>query len=192
MSSEFSAIQTSVNSSQLERLINRPSSVVAELASRVGWNGLPGHMANLDIGGAINVLILSIATSHGVETTVMGPWLPKLRSEALVLLASDLTNWGYQGPAENEMAFNAKLYGSEAERRAEAARLVGINLFDAVSLLRYHSSSDIECLTYKQMELGHDGRAPRFSIYASTLAQRLKEACAGPLFIARPKVTVWA
>ena len=192
MSSEFSASQTSVNSSQLECLINRPSSVVAQFASLVGWNGLPGHPAKLDIGGALNVLILSDATHHGVEAQVMRPWLPRLRSEALVRLASDLSNWNYQGPAEDEMAFNAKLYGSETKVRAEVARLLGVNLFDAAGLLRYHSSSDIECLTNQQMDLGHDGRVPRFSIYASTLAQRIKEVCSSSLFVARPKVTVSA
>ncbi|MGX7953116.1 hypothetical protein ACWPM1_11200 [Tsuneonella sp. HG249] len=192
MSSEFSAIQTSVNSSQLERMINRPSSVVAEFASLVGWYGLPGHFAKLDISGAINVLILSTAAHHGVEPKVLRPWLPRLRTEALVRLACDLSNWGYQGPPEEEMAFNAKLYGSAADVRAGVARLLGINLFDAAGLLRYHSSSDIECFTNKQMELGHDGRAPRFSIFASDLAQRIKEVCPSPLFIARPKVNVWA
>lgn len=192
MSSEFSARQTFVNSSQLERLIGRPSSVVAEFASLVGWQGLSGHLAHLDISGAINVLTLAIATHHGVEPQVMRPWLPRLRSEALVRLACDLSNWGYQGPAEDEMAFNTKLYGSEIKVRTEAARLLGINLFDAAGLLRYHSSTDIECLTNEQMERGHDGRAPRFSIYASTLAQRIREVSPTSLFIARPKATVWA
>ncbi|ANY21215.1 hypothetical protein A6F68_02725 [Tsuneonella dongtanensis] len=191
MSSEFSAIQTSVNSSQLERMINRPSSVVAEFASLVGWHGLSGHLAKLDISGAINVLVLSTAADHGIEPKVLRPWLPRLRTEALVRLACDLSNWGYQGAPEDEMDFNAKLYGSEANVRAGAARLLGINLFDAAGLLRYHSSSDIECLTNEQMELGHDGRAPRFSIFASDLAQPIKEVCPSPLFIACPKVNGW-
>ena len=126
MSSDFSARQTSVNSSQLERLIGRPSSVVAEFASLVGWQGSPGHLANLDISGAINVLTLSIATHHGVEAQVMRPWLSRLRIEVLIRLASDLSNWVYQGPAEDEMAFNTKLYGNDIKVRTEAARLLGI------------------------------------------------------------------
>lgn len=105
-------------------------------------------------------------------------------------LGCALGNWSHQSHAEHDMAFNSKLYAGEAKVRAEAARLLGINLFDAAGLLRYHSSSDVDCLTNEQMEVGHDGRAPRFAIYASSLALRIKEVCPGPLFTSRPKATV--
>lgn len=169
-------------SSRLEGLINRTSSGVAEFASLVGCNGLSGQLVSTDVSGAVNMLILSLGAHHNIEPAAMRKWTPGLRTETLLILGQDINNWAYVGPEQHDMTFNTKLYGSENVVRREVGSLLGINVADAVALLRYHSAGDVECLSKTQLEIGHNGRAPRFTIYATTLAERIKSVCSGPLF----------
>ncbi len=187
MSIAFRAQQKFVSSSELERACKLWSRDVAAIASLCGWNGLPGQRVSVDVGGAINVLVLSIARSYGVQMTGMRQWLPGLRNEALMILAGNFANWAYEGPAEHEMAFNAKLYGGSSSVRPQLASLLGISLADTTALLRYHSNTNVECLSEDQIDHGHRGGLPIFSIYASNLAQCIEGHCQKPLFISRLK-----
>jgi hypothetical protein len=89
----FSARQTSVYSSELERMSNMWSPDVAAVASICGWHGLSGQQVITDVGGALNILVLSIARSYGVELLGMRQYLPGLRSEALLILGRYHSSW---------------------------------------------------------------------------------------------------
>lgn len=192
MGTAFSARQVSFSSSQLERLIGRPSNCVADFASVFGWHGLSGHLVHLDVGGAANLLVMAIASQHGVELKGMRQWLPLLRNETLLVLARNFDNWHYDGCGEHEMAFYTKLSGSESKVRREVASLLGINLADTAALLRFHAAGEVECFTREQIEFGCVGRSPIFAIYATTLAERIEALAHSPLFISSPKADVWA
>ena len=182
----FRTRQGAVNSSELEGLTNLPSHVVADIASICGWNGLYGQRLSVDIGVALNVLILSIFRTHLIELPGMRQWLPGLRTEALLILARDHANWRYDGPDAVRDFFPA-LSGPDSQVRGKLANLLGVNLPDARALLRFHSQNDVEFLTSEQLERGHSGRPVLFSIYATNLAGRLQALTDKPLFFCSPK-----
>src|SRR5688572_24846774 len=101
----FSARQTSVSSSELEHLTNRTTNGLSPLGGAFGLIVLSGHPVSTDVGGAVNMLIMSIADDHGVELPVMRQFLPPLRTETILLLAQNYDNWRYEGPAEHELKF---------------------------------------------------------------------------------------
>ena len=181
MESAFRARQAAVSSSELERMTNLPSHVVADIAAICGWNGLSDQRLDIEVGVALNVLILSIFRTNGIELPAMRQWLPGLRSEALLILAREHTNWHYEGP-HAVRDFFSRLSGSESEVRASLASLLKVNLPDAKALLRFYSPIDVEFLTTEQLEQGHTGRPPRFTIYATGLAERLQAVVSKPLF----------
>jgi hypothetical protein len=184
----FSARQTSVYSSELERMSNMWSPDVAAVASICGWHGLSGQQVITDVGGALNILVLSIARSYGVELLGMRQYLPGLRSEALLILGRYHSSWHYDGPDELEQSFYTKLSGPESEVRSIVASLLGVSQYDATTLLRFHSPRDVECLKEDQLELRHSGRPALFSINAASLADRVQAACQKPLFVSTPKL----
>ena len=181
MHREFAARQKVVSPSEMERLCNRWSGDLPALAAVWGWVGLPGHLVSADVSGALNTAIMSIADDHGIELMGIRRWLPGLRIQALQILGRNYANWHYEGPVEHEMAFYASLSGPEAT--SATARLLKINLADARAVLRFHTSSDVECLSSEELESGQSDRSPRFTIYASELARRVERTCDGPLFL---------
>jgi hypothetical protein len=185
MEIKFCAQQSSLGMSDCQTLCVKSSRDIEELASRSGWPGLPGQQVNVTVGTALNMLVLSTATSHSVEWQAMGPWLPGLRNEALLKLGEDFSNWTFDGTSEQHKAFWPTFYGSSDTVRPGIARLLGCDLKMTTRELHFFSQNDVECLSNSEFDLGYYLRAPRFTIDAHALAARVRAACGGPLFTAK-------
>ena len=129
------------------------------------------------------MLILSIAMNYGVELSAMVPWLPGLRTEALLKLGEEISNWSFHGPAETENEFWTLLYGSRESIRPRVGSLLRCSGDPTTRLLRYHSQVDVECLSETQMYQGQRDRAPLFYVDAHELAGLVQTTCGAPLFI---------
>lgn len=180
MDIKFVAQQKTLGLSECERLCSTWSRDVEALASRSGWSGLPGDRVNVPVGVAINMLVWSTALNHGVEA--MGPWLPGLRNEALLKLGEDDSSWSFNGTSEEKMQFFPILYGYRDAVRPRIAPMLNCCLNTTTRQLRFHSQSDVECLSNSQFEQGHSGRTPRFTIDAHALAEKVRATCGTPLF----------
>jgi hypothetical protein len=191
MELKFSAQQIRLSLSDSERLCGRGSSVVEELALRSGWHGLPGERLSIPVGTALNMLILSEGSNHGVELDSMATWLPGLRNEALLLLGENISNWSFEGPGDQEKQFLPHLYGSRETIRPAIARLLGSYLDTTTVRLLYHSQADVEFLSNWDMVSRHTNRAPLFTIDAHKLADKVQATCRAPLFTAKAAVLSW-
>jgi hypothetical protein len=189
MQTKFSARPKGLSMSEIERLSGRSWGDLADLAFRCGWRGLPGEPIMVPLGTALNMLICLTAMSHGVEPGAMVKWLPGLRNEALLKLGEVIPNWWFDGPSDEKQRFLSMLYGSRDSVRPSLARLLGCCTSGAIRQLRFYSQSDVECLSNAQFELGHySGRAPRFTIDAHELANRVQTICDAPLLIAKAAI----
>lgn len=168
--------------SECERLCGRGSREVGILASQIGWATIPGGPINVPLGTALNMLIVSNAMSYGVEAGAMAPWLPGLRTEALLKLGEEVSNWSFDDSCDMQKQFLPMLYGSRDSVRARIAGPLGCCVHDATRRFRFHSQMDVECLSNTQLEVESYDRAPRFSIDAHDLADRVQAICATPLF----------
>jgi hypothetical protein len=183
MSIKFVVQQKLLGLSDSQRLCDTWSRDIEALASRSGWRGLPTEPINVPVGTAINMLVWSIAMSHGVEA--IAEWLPGLRNEALLKLGEDTSNWSFDGASEAQQQFLPMLYGSRDAVRSQIAPLLGCCATVTTRQLRFHSQSDVECLSNSQFEQGHSGRTPRFTIDAHALADKMRVTCGAPLFTAK-------
>lgn len=182
METKFSARQKQLNLSQCERLCDRPSSDVEALARRSGWRGMPGDKIIVPVKYALNMLILSKAMNYGVEPSVMVPWLPGLRNEALLKLGEEISNWSFAGPADKQMEFFPMLYGSRESVRPKIARLLECQTNVTIQLLRFFSETNVECLSETHAEQVTCAGIPRFCIDAHELSDRVQSTCGYPLF----------
>lgn len=181
----YTGQQTYLNLSQCERLCSRWSREVEVLANRSGWQGLPGERMKVTVATALNMMILSTAMSNGVELAAMVQYLPVLRNEALLKLGENISNWSFDGSIDDEHQFWPTLYGTSDAVRPRVARLLGCCLESTTLLLRYHSQSNVECLSNAQLGMARSDQAPKFIINAHDLAERIQAICASPLFIAK-------
>jgi hypothetical protein len=184
MDAKLSVQQQVLSMSECERLTGRGSRDVEILASKSAGARLflPGQRIQLPVGYALNMLILSAAMRHRVETDAMVPWLPRLRSEALLKLGEEISNWSYDGPRDNEQQFWSKLYGDREVVRHRIAPLLGCSGTSPIRQLRYHTPANIECLSNDQVHSQRRGSIPVFELDAHDLAERLRATCNGPLF----------
>lgn len=190
MEPKFSARQNLLSTSDLERLCGRPSRDVIDLANLSGWPGLPGDRISVPVGTALNMLILSNARNEGVEACAMRPWLPGLRNEALLKTGEDASNWELDDQSGKEQQFWKLFWGTSDAIRPRVAPLLGCCQVTTIRRLRFHSQTDVECLSNQQVEANiNDGRAPRFMIDAHDLAARVRAICSSRLFVA--KVVHW-
>lgn len=183
---KFTAQQRVLGLSECERLCARGSREIEDLASRSGWQGMPGERLSVSVGTALNMLVLSIAKNHGIELQPMAPLLPGLREEALLELGTETCNWSFEGPHEAEQQFWPVLYGGRDAVRSRIAPLLGCYSHSATSVLRFFSPNDIECLSSSRSEQSASSRTPRFTINAFALAAQLKTALGSPVFTAKP------
>ena len=188
MEMKFIAQQRVLGLSECERLCGRRSIELEELASRAGWCGVPstGSPLSVSVGTALNMLVLSIAKRHGVETQDMAGSLPGLREAALLELGADISNWSFDGPYEAERQFWPILYGGREAVRPRIAPLLGCYSNSLTRELRFFSPSDVERLTDNWSEQRRSERTPRFTIFAHSLAQQIQATCGSSLFTARP------
>jgi hypothetical protein len=188
MQMKFVAQQRVLGLSECERLCGRRSTELEELASRAGWPGVPGTGSRISVpvGTALNMLVLSIAKRHGVETQAMAGSLPGLRDEALLELGADISNWSFHGPDEAEQQFWPMLYGSREAVRPRIAPLLGCYSHSRTRELRFFTPSDIERVTDDWSQQGRSDRTPRFTIFAQSLAEEIQATCGSPLFTAKP------
>ena len=140
---------------------------------------------SVSVGTSLAMLVLSIGMNHAVEPQSMANHLPGLRNEALLKLGEDTSNWFFDGNHEAERQFWPMLYGVRDAVRPRIAPLLGSSPSVTTRELRFFSPSDVERLSHSQVELGHSGRAPRFSIDAHDLAARVRGVCGSPLFTAK-------
>jgi hypothetical protein len=185
MNFKFVAQQRVLGLSECERLCRRSSRDIQELALRSGWHGLPGSRIDVSVGTALNMLVLSIAMSHGVELHAMATSLPGLREEALLKLGTDVSNWSFDGSSEAQKQFWTILYGSQDAVRPRIASLLGCYDNSTTRLLRFFSPKDFERLTAFQFDQGCSPRTPRFAIDAHDLASQVRKTCGAPLFSAK-------
>jgi hypothetical protein len=189
MEMKFVAQQRLLGLSECERLCGQRSIQLEELASRAGWCGVPGagNRVSVAVGTALNMLVLSIAKGHGVESQAMAGSLPGLREAALLELGADISNWSFDGPYEAEQQFWPILYGSGDTVRSRIAPLLGCySTASATRELRFFSPIDVERVTNDWSEQRRSDRTPRFTITAHSLAQEIQATCRSPLFTARP------
>lgn len=187
MTTMFVAQQKLLGLSECERLCAAWSRDVEELAFRSGWSGMPGQRLNVPLGCAINMLILSIGKSHGLELQSMGAWLPGLRNETLLKLGEDVSNWSADSAGDAQREFWPMLYGRIEDVRRRIAPLLGCCEGTTTRKLRFHSQSDVEHISGAQMHGIIDTRTPRFTIDAHDLARRLVSVCGGQLFTVSAK-----
>ena len=184
MSTKFFAKQKTLYLSDCERLCAAGSREVGQLASSGGWGGMPWERLEVPVGIAINMLVLSIGASHGVELGSMGSWLPGLRSETLLKLGENISNWAFEGTSSAEQDFLPMLYGDRDTVRPRIAPLLGVSSGVTTRQIRYFSQSDVERLSPAQFEQGQTSRTPLFSIDAHALASQVQSVCGSPLFTA--------
>lgn len=185
MEMKFVAQQRELGLSECERLCSRPSREIEQLASQAGWCGMSGQRLSVSLGRALNMLVLSIARSHGIAPESMADWLPGLRDQALLHLGVNTSNWSFQGASEEERQFWPVLYGTADAVRARIAPLLGCYTHSTTTELRVFSPSDVERVTYDGLEQRISNRTPRFTIFAQSLAQQIQATCGSPLFTAK-------
>ncbi len=185
MDFRFVAQQKTLGMSECEQLCARPSREIEDLAFRGGWRGTPGEPLRVFVGTALNMLVLSVAKSHGVEMQSMAAWLPGLREEALLRLGAETSNWSFEGAHEAEQQFWPVLYGSRDAVRPRIASFLGCHSNSPTAQLRFFSLNDVECLSIAQTAQGASSRTPRFIINAHTLAEQVQITLRPPLFTAK-------
>jgi hypothetical protein len=185
MSVRFVAQQRMLGLSECERLCATWSRNTEELAARAGWRGMSGDRLSVTVGTAVNMLVLSAGSNHGIEWAAMGSWLPSLRNEALLKLGEDTSNWSFDGTGEAEKQFWPILYGRPEAIRPRIASLLSCCPSTTARQLRFHTQNDVELLPNAQYSSGLSSRTPRFTIDAHNLAARVRESSAGPLFTAK-------
>lgn len=185
MEKKLSVQPTVLSMSECQGLFDGSSKDIEELTRPSGCFSLPGERVNVPVPAALNMLVLSIGKSHGVEIQAMAGWLPGLRNEALLKLGEDTSNWSFQGTSEEGKEFWPKLYGLRETIGPHVARLLGCSLAVTTRQLRFYSQSDVIFLSNSQFELGYHDRAPRFTIDSHALAAKIRAVCSGPLFSAK-------
>jgi hypothetical protein len=185
MEVKFAVQQRELGLSECERLCCRPSRDIEELASRAGWRGLSGQLLSVSLGTALNMLVLSIASSHGIAPESMAAWLPGLRDEALLHLGVNTSNWSFEGAYEEEKQFWPILYGTPDAIRPRIAPLLGCYSHSTTSVLRVFSPTDVERVSSCGSQRGASDRTPRFTIVAHALAEQMKGTLGSPLFTAK-------
>ena len=181
----FSAEQKMLGLSECQRLCSRNSREINDLAQRAGARIMPTAPFRVSVGTALNMLVLSAASNHGVELPTMAVHLPGLRCEALFNLGENYANWSFAGPYDAEQQFWPMLYGGRDTIRPRIAPLLEIPAGVTTRQLRYHSQSDVERLSPTQFEEELATRSSRFSIDAHTLAAQVRSICEGSLFTAK-------
>lgn len=187
---KFSVQQKLLSLSDCERLTGRWSREVEILASQCGGRqSLPGQRVELPLRYALNMLIMSEVMKHSVEPASMAPWLPGLRTEALLTLGEEIANWSYEGPSDRRQEFLTKLYGERDAVRPRIAPLLGCSGTKPIRRLRFHSQSDIECLSNSELHNERRERTPMFVLEAHDLVARIEATCGGPLFTVTLRTT---
>jgi hypothetical protein len=185
METKFSVQQRLLGISECERLCARSSREVEELAHLSGCGSRPGQSLSVSVGAALNMLVLSISKSSGVEAQAMTAWLPGLRNEALLNLGEDISNWSFHGSGDEEKAFWPTLYASRDAVRPHVARLLNCSTNGTIRQFYFYSQNDVVCYPNSRPDLGgHDG-PPRFVIDAHSLAEKVRANCGAPLFHAK-------
>lgn len=185
MEMKFVAQQRELGLSECERLCSRSSREIEQLASRAGWCGMSGQRLSVSLGTALNMLVLSIAKSHGLAPESMAAWLPGLRDEALLHLGTNTANWSFEGSNEQEKRFWPVLYGTADAVRPRIAPLLGCYSHSTTILLRFFSPTDVERVASCGAEQGASDRTPRFTIDAHGLSEQVHATVGPPLFTAR-------
>ena len=185
MTFKFSAQQKMLSLSECQHLCAISSRDAEELAFQGGWHGIPGERLKVPVGVAINMLVLSAGTSHGVEWQAMREWLPGLKNETLLKLGENASNWSFEDAGEAQKQFWPMLYGPAEAVRPQIAPLLGCCFSTTTRQLRFHSQSDVECLSNSQFDHGYSGRTPRFTIDAHAFAGQVQAAFSVPLFTAK-------
>lgn len=187
MDIEIPARQRMLGLSEAQLLCRVSSREIGDLASRSGSHGMPGEPVSVSIATALNMLVMSIASSNGVEWQTMSQYLPRLRAEALLELGENLSNWSFDGTSKQELDFNSMLYGSSDAIRPTIARLLACDMMGTTRQLRFYSQNEVECLSPREYEQRSHDRLPRFTIDAHDMARRVRAACVGTLFTAKAK-----
>lgn len=185
MEFKFIVQQRVLGLSECERLCGRGSGEIEILARQAGAPIFPGQPVSVSVGAALNMLVLSTAMHHGVELHTMAVHLHRLRSEALLYLGENISNWSFDGPDDADRQFWLILYGDRNTVRPRIVPLLEIPAGDTTRQLRYHSQGDVEHLSPSQFEDGYANRTPRFSINAHAIAAQVRSICEGSLFTAR-------
>lgn len=184
MDTRFSARQKQLSMSECEWLLHKSSREVGDLAFVSGVRVVPGERFSVSVAQALSMSILTAGNNHGVELSSMSNWLPPIRTEALLQLGQETSNWDYAGPPAQESQFWTKFYRGSEAIRVEIAPLLKCFGGGAGRQLHYHSQRDVEFLSNSDVASGRSYRAPLFVIDAHKLAESLRSICSGPLFIA--------
>lgn len=185
---DFSASQKTFGISPLQRLIGKNSQDAERFASYAGWSGLSGQMLTMDVSGAINMLIHSIAADFNVERSVVGSWLPGLRTGALLALGRNVDNWTFNGSTSEQSRFTAGFFGDQDKATEYVARLLGVYAGNAKRQMRFHSATDVELLSDAEYYAGYSNRNPRFVIDSQVIASRIA-GMGTPLFVGSVKTS---
>lgn len=183
---DFSARQQTFGISQLQRLIGKNSQDAERFASYAGWTGLTGQMLTMDVSGAINMLIHSIAADFNVERSLVGSWLPGLRTGALITLGRNVDNWSFTGSTAEQSRFTAGFFGDQEKATEFVARLLGCYAGNAKRQMRFHSATDVELLSDDEYYNLMSNRQPRFVIDSQVIASRVAQM-GSPLFVGSVK-----
>ncbi|WP_324261559.1 hypothetical protein U4960_15785 [Altererythrobacter sp. H2] len=183
---KFVVQQQLLGLSACQRLCGTSSAETEKLAWQAGWRGLPGQSMQPPLGTVINMMVLSIGRSNGVELDAMGAWLPRLRDEAVLKLAAEATNWSFNGSDDDQRDFWPLLYGDDKLIRSRIGSLLGCYSDNPTRQLRVHSQRDVEHLSYLQVERGlNSGRPPLFTIDAHDIARQVTCNSSAPFFTAK-------
>ena len=180
----FVARQKMLGLTACQQLSGLGSHEVEDLIFLGGGRALTGTPLKVSIAAALDMLVRSTAVSFGIEVQAVTSWLPGLRSEALLQLGQDISNWTFEGAEEAGQQFWPMFYGGRDAVRTRIEGLLGCWSRDAKRELRFYSQNDVQFLSNAQCGQGHDDRVPRFIIDAHALANRVQSTCASPLFTA--------
>lgn len=193
MPADFTAQQAMLGLGQCERLCQRTSREIQELARLGGWSALPSQPLEFSLGCAMNMLIIAQAKSYNIEPHFVRNWLPGLRSEALLTLGVVDRHWIFNGNDEDRQRFTELFWTSNERIRDRVAPIIKCSTNSATRQLFVYSGPHVVEVKSAGEPPVHPDLTPIFVIEASYIAERVHSVLDGPAFIATTKdrVSTW-
>lgn len=187
MSTGLLVRQHQLDLAQCRQLCLKPLFDIERLLQFGGHIGASWEPTSVPLSSAINLLIRSQAMDGGFEPAVISRWLPLLRNETLLTLGEDIYAWSCLRPFEAWSQFLPKLYGQGKDVRPHIAGLLNCSLADTVATVRLYSASDVQAFGRFEHTAPRSGPAPRITIRADDLADRVRQVCGTVLFTVHPR-----